>query len=216
MSASTALDRLEHAPAAPLAVPGRRWLGALAIGLLGLGLVGGALLWRAWPATPGDGSAEAGFARDMSAHHEQAVEMAQIIVERTDDPLVRGLAMDIMLTQQGQIGQMMGWLDLWDLLPTSDEPLMAWMGHAAGGQMPGMATREELRHLESLSGVEADREFLRLMIRHHEGGAPMAQAILERTDLEAVRRLARSVIQSQQAEIDDMRAMLESKGDSAE
>jgi uncharacterized protein (DUF305 family) len=193
-------------------VLGHSWL------LVGGGLVlvaavavAGLLVGRSLPRFPGDGSAEAGFARDMSAHHEQAVEMALLIRDRTDDPAIRSLATDIALTQQGQIGQMMGWLDVWDLLPTGEEPPMAWMGHPVGERMPGMATREELAHLEELSGVEADREFLRLMIRHHQGGVPMAEAILERSDREEVRRLAQSVIESQTAEVETTTAILERK-----
>lgn len=162
-------------------------------------------------ATPGDESAEAGFARDMSTHDAQGVEMALLIRDRTEDPLVAGLALDIVLTQQAQIGRMSGWLDVWGLPATGDDPPMAWMGHAVEGRMPGMASPEEIAHLKELSGVEADREFLRLMIRHHEGGAPMAQALLERSDDEAVRRLARSIVQSQQAEVEVMRRMLTSK-----
>lgn len=60
--------------------------------------------------TPGDASADAGFARDMATHHAQAVEMAMIVHSRTDDPEVATLAMDIALTQQSQIGIMRTWL----------------------------------------------------------------------------------------------------------
>ena len=134
-----------------------------------------------------------------------------LIRDRTEDPLVAGLALDIVLTQQAQIGRMSGWLDVWGLQATGDDPPMAWMEHAIEGRMPGMASPEEIARLKGLSGVEADREFLRLMIRHHEGGAPMAQALLERSGDEPVRRLARSIVQSQQAEVDVMRRLLTSK-----
>jgi uncharacterized protein (DUF305 family) len=204
---------LERTEAPTASEPRRSWILAVAgVCLVAMALVVGVLVGRESPRFPGDRSAEAGFVRDMSAHHEQAVEMAELIRDRTDDPEVRTLAMDIALTQQGQIGQMMGWLDVWDLLPTGEEPPMAWMGHPAGERMPGMATRQELAHLAELSGEEADREFLRLMIRHHQGGVPMAEAILERTDRDEVRRLARSIIESQTAEVETMTGMLERKG----
>jgi uncharacterized protein (DUF305 family) len=170
------------------------------------------LAWGAGERDPGDSSAEAGFARDMSQHHAQAVEMAMLIIDRTDDLRIEGLAKDIALTQQNQIGQMLGWLDIWGLSTARDEPAMAWMDHPAGEPMPGLATREELNALADLSGEEADREFLRLMIRHHQGGVPMAEALLERSDNEIVTRLARSIVESQSAEVRTMESLLAGTG----
>lgn len=160
---------------------------------------------------PDDSSAEAGFARDMSTHHEQAVEMALLIEERTADPLIAGLAKDIMLTQQHQRGQMLAWLDLWGLAPTGTAPQMAWMGHHVDGRMPGMASPAELATLSGLSGEEADRTFLRLMIRHHDAGVTMARAVLERSDHRVVRSLAAAIVESQQAEMRTMENLLSGK-----
>ena len=56
-----------------------------------------------------------GFARDMMVHHAQAVEMAEIVRDKTENENVRILATDIALTQQAQIGQMQGWLAVWEL-----------------------------------------------------------------------------------------------------
>ena len=167
---------------------------------------------------PGEGSAEAGFARDMMFHHAQAVEMAEIVRDRTDSDDVRILAADIALGQQAQIGIMQGWLGAWDLPVTGSEPAMAWMGHpTTDGLMPGMATSNEIERLSELSPERADVLFLRLMIAHHEAAIPMAQAILERTDEPEVRELARAIEWAQRAEIGNMKAMLSQKvGDSAE
>jgi len=82
--------------------------------------------------SPSDTSVEAGFARDMQAHHRQAVTMSLLVLERTDDASVRTLASDIMLTQQAQAGQMAGWLDLWGLPQTGPQPVMSWMEHDDG------------------------------------------------------------------------------------
>src|SRR4051794_41941230 len=72
-------------------------------------------------------SVDAGFARDMSLHHLQAVEMANVALDRSRDPEVRRLAFDISTTQNNQVGRMRGWLALWGL-PVSGGDLMAWMG----------------------------------------------------------------------------------------
>lgn len=62
---------------------------------------------------PTAGSADAGFARDMAVHHQQAVEMSLVIRDRTDDEDVRRLAYDIGQTQANQRGMLLVRLDLW-------------------------------------------------------------------------------------------------------
>jgi uncharacterized protein (DUF305 family) len=161
---------------------------------------------------PGEDSAEAGFARDMSAHHAQAVEMAQIVQENTDDPEVTNLASDIAITQQGQIGRMQGWLSVWGLPISGSGERMAWMGSEMDGRMPGMASSEKLNELRNAEGEEAERLFLRLMIPHHQAAIPMAEAVMERSDDPAVTELAEAIIASQRAEIQTMRGMLEQRG----
>ncbi len=161
---------------------------------------------------PGDGSPEAGFARDMSVHHAQAVEMAEIVRDKTESDEVRILATDIVLTQQAQIGMMQGWLDVWGLSAASTEPAMAWMGHPTEGRMPGMASPEEVDRLRDLPPEETDELFLRLMIEHHRAAIPMAEAVLEETNQPAVEELAGAIAASQRAEIETMQGMLKDMG----
>ena len=165
---------------------------------------------------PGEDSAEAGFARDMTVHHAQAVEMAEIVRDRTESEEIKTLAADISLTQQGQIGQMEGWLAVWGLSPSRTGPAMEWMGHPpVEGLMPGMATPEEISSLREASPEEMDARFLRLMIEHHEAALPMAGAALELSDRPEVDRLARAIAASQGGEISAMQEMLEDRGESA-
>lgn len=197
---------------APERGPRRIWPALLAIALVAL-LVGGlGGWWLGRGDTPDDDSVEAGFARDMAAHHIQAVEMALIARDRTDREDIRFLATDIILTQQAQIGIMRGWLDVWGLGPNSSAPPMAWAGghhddgdHAA---MPGMLSREQIAALNELDGTALDRTFLELMIEHHEGGVVMAEAALESLDDGPVHRLAQSIVDAQQSEIDMMTGLL--------
>ena len=174
-----------------------------------------ALLFASQP--PSNDSAEAGFARDMIVHHGQAVQMAEIIRDKTKSDSMRLLVSDISLTQQGQIGIMQGWLGVWGLPIGSSEPAMAWMGHPSDGLMPGLATPDEIDRLYTLPPDRADVLFLSLMIAHHEAAIPMAQAVLKRTDEPEVRQLANSIIASQKAEIQNMKAMVDEKvGNSAQ
>ena len=163
---------------------------------------------------PGNTSAEAGFARDMIVHHAQAIEMAEIVRDRTENDRIKTLATDIALTQQAQIGQMQGWLDLWGLPVAGPEPAMSWMGMAHEGRMPGMAAREEINRLRTLPPDEADQLFLKLMIPHHKAAVPMANAALEQSDTPVVEDLANAVVGSQQAEIEIMQEMLREMGGS--
>ena len=163
-------------------------------------------------AQPGDGSAEAGFARDMSVHHAQAVEMAEIVRDKTESEEVRLMATDMALTQQGQIGRMQGWLDVWNLPPTGAEPAMSWMGHPTEGRMPGMASPEDIERLRNAPPEEADKMFFRLMIPHHRAAVPMAEAVMEETDRPEVENLAGAIAASQKGEIEVMKEMLEERG----
>ena len=187
----------------------------LGIALVVLVAVGGYVAGGASAApSPGEDSAEVGFARDMSAHHSQAVEMAELLRPKTDDPEMQLLASDISLTQQAQIGQMSAWLDLWELPTHSTTGPMAWMGmpHDRMADMPGMASRAEIAELAQQQGPAAERTFLRLMISHHRSGVMMAEAVLQRSDEPVVRALADRIMASQQAEIDTMQTLLASRG----
>jgi len=164
---------------------------------------------------PADDSPEAGFARDMMVHHAQAVQMAEIVRDKTESPTMRTIATDMALTQQAQIGMMQGWLQVWGLPVASTEPAMGWMGHPVEGLMPGMATPQEIERLREASPEEADVPLLRLMIPHHQAAIQMAEAILERTDRPEVRQLAEAIADSQQLEIQMMREMLRERGASA-
>ncbi|HMM41046.1 MAG TPA: DUF305 domain-containing protein [Thermomicrobiales bacterium] len=206
MTSADAPDEQRSAPWAPIV--------AVALVVALLAGIAGRLIGRA--THPANDSVEAGFARDMAAHHIQAVEMALIARDGTASEDIRFLATDIILTQQGQIGIMRGWLDAWGLPPNSSDAPMAWAGgrHDVGehGMMPGMLTRDQITALNDLDGVALDREFLTPMIEHHEGGVVMAEAALESLDGGPVHRLAQSIVDAQQAEIDLMDDMLTQLG----
>lgn len=156
---------------------------------------------------PDDGSAEAGFARDMSVHHAQAVHMAFVEYDRGGNQTVRRLAYDMATSQQYQIGVMETWLTQWGLPLTSDKPRMGWVPGGSAmlqpdGRMPGMPTNDEMKRLENASGRDADVLFCQLMIRHHLGGIHMIDAVLKQTNDKRVRELAESMRVGQQGEVD--------------
>jgi uncharacterized protein (DUF305 family) len=81
-----------------------------------------------------------------------------------------------------------------------------------GALMPGMATDQELDQLRSLSGTAFDVQFLRLMIRHHQGGLKMAEYATAHAQETPVRTLATSIAQTQTAEVHTMSQLLSERG----
>ena len=189
-------------------------VGAFAVGRLSTSFV----------STPSNTSAAAGFARDMQVHHDQGVELAMIIRDRSSDDDIRGLAYDIATSQSNQSGQMLAWLNEWKLPQVSPEPAMTWMtrptltgaghnhgtegAHQPGDPMPGLATRAQIDQLQGLQGAPAEKLFLQLMIAHHQGAIDMAKAVLDRTEVRVVIQLATSIVKAQQGEINYMNELL--------
>jgi uncharacterized protein (DUF305 family) len=158
-------------------------------------------------AQPGESSSEVTFTRNMMAHHAQAVEMAVLIRDRSTDAELRQVTLDMILTQQNQIGQMFGWLELWGVPQEGLEPPMQGMS-----EMMGMAQQQEVNALDTVPLAEAEIKFLQLMIRHHEGGVFMAQDVLETTNVPVVKRLAESIVMMQSSEINNLVNLLEKRG----
>ena len=176
-------------------------------------VAGGFVIREVWDRTPGEASAEAGFLRDMQVHHLQAVEMAMIMRDRTEDEQIQAMTTDIAFSQTSQIGEMRGFLNLWDLSPTGDDAPMAWMGHPVErGRMPGMASDEELQRLQTMPVEQAEILFLQLMNRHHIAGVDMAQEVLERSDNDDIEELAEGMIRVQNVEIEIMNQFLTEQG----
>ncbi|MER7970806.1 DUF305 domain-containing protein [Streptomyces sp. NPDC005840] len=167
--------------------------------------------------TPTADSADAGFARDMAVHHQQAVEMSYIVRDRTGDEEVRRLAYDIAQTQANQRGMLLGWLDLWGLPKVSSDPPMTWMGMGGmvsgedGALMPGMATDTELKRLGTLNGRKAEVFFLQLMTDHHKGGIHMAEGCVAKCTVGVEKRLAQGMVDAQESEIRLMADLLKAR-----
>ena len=170
---------------------------------------------------PSAESADAGFARDMAVHHQQAVEMSYIVRDRTDNVEVRRLAYDIAQTQANQRGMLLGWLDLWGLPKVSADPPMTWMGMGDmasgkdGALMPGMATNTEMKKLNTLSGKQAEVFYLQLMTDHHKGGIHMAEGCVAKCTVGVEKKLAQGMVDAQQSEIKLMTDLLKARGAAA-
>jgi uncharacterized protein (DUF305 family) len=192
-------------------------LAVMAVALLAAALAGG-YFWgsRSGSTAPAKPSAvDVGFARDMSAHHQQAIEMAAYARDNSANPAVVHLAYDIETNQSLEVGEMTGWLDTWGLTRYSAHP-MTWMGGhhhvGANGLMPGMATSAQISTLMAAKGKALDILFLQLMIHHHQGGAPMARYAAQHASADYVRTLAGHMLANQTTETLQMERLLRQLG----
>jgi uncharacterized protein (DUF305 family) len=143
------------------------------------------------------------FTAMMVPHHEQAVEMSDLILAKDGiDPRVTDLATRISAGQTGEIEQMNAWLDAWG---RSAMPDMSNMGHG-----DGMMSDSDLDELADASGADATSLYLEQMIEHHEGAIDMAESVIQRGENEAVRDLANSIVDSQTAEIAEIEQIQQS------
>lgn len=116
---------------------------------------------------------DAQFMQDMIPHHQQALEMAKLAPARTNSPDVLEIAGRIDASQNDEIAFMTQWLT------RRGEARARSSDTHAHHTMRGMATPEQLQDLTEASGADFDRQFLTLMIAHHEGAIEMVEALME-------------------------------------
>ena len=208
--------------------------------------------------------ADMDFAHMMIAHHQQAIEMSDIILAKQGiDPRVVDLAQQIKAAQGPEIEQMQGWMSQWGMGGMSSMPSMSGMpgmDHGgmsgmpgmnetpgmsgtpttttmpmpsgsimpSGSMMPGMPGMDDMPGMGDMSGmdgmmspaqmdtlknaqgVQASKLFLTGMVTHHEGALTMAQDEVKNGQSPAAVALAKSILESQQTEIDTMNQILSS------
>ena len=132
--------------------------------------------------------ADVRFMQDMIPHHFQAVQMAQLVGDRTNSQELIAIAGRINASQADEIEFMQDWLRSRD--EKAPEPGKSHgEGHGGNGghgahethmsmEMMGMASPQQMSDLAAASATEFDELFLTLMIRHHEGAITMVDTLL--------------------------------------
>ncbi|HEY8482865.1 MAG TPA: DUF305 domain-containing protein, partial [Spirillospora sp.] len=131
---------------------------------------------------------EVRFVQMMIPHHAQALEMSKLAPDRASDERVRSLASRIDAAQKVEIKTMDAWLKR-----HPNAVLKAHGDHGGHGNMPGMATPEQLERLRKARGKEFDELYLKLMITHHEGALTMVKDVLDKGTDVTVQELARDI-----------------------
>ena len=160
--------------------------------------------------TEAHNNADVWFVRHMIPHHQQAIEMSDILLAKQGiDPRVTEMANKIKAAQGPEIQQMQNWLNQWGN-PTMPAMAPGDMQMPAHGGMPGQLSERELDALREAKSADASRLFLTQMIAHHEGAISVAQTEIEEGQYPLAVAMARSIASTQQQEIDTMKAILAS------
>ena len=161
--------------------------------------------------------ADVTFAQGMIPHHQQAVEMSDMLLAKDGvDPRVVSLAEKIKAAQAPEIETMRGWLREWGV--AGAPPMTSGMpGHdmSGDGDMPGMRgdgmmSPADMTALQNAQGMEASRLFITQMIEHHKGAISMAQTEIDSGEYAPAIEMARQIASSQQEEIASMEQLLQS------
>jgi uncharacterized protein (DUF305 family) len=183
--------------------------------ILALCFLAGAIGW--WIGDPGKASfndADVGFLDDMSRHHDGAINLGFDYLGPTNDELIGHVAREVITSQSQEVAIMNGLLGEAGNRPSRDDDVvMDWMGPGIPvDEIPGMATGAELEALRAATGLTADDEFSRLMIRHHAAGIDMAKAEVARGSNPVVKRLAAAMADVQRTEILELNQRREKLG----
>ncbi len=145
-------------------------------------------------------TADVNFATNMAAHHQQAVDMSQMILDKSDiDPRVVTLAQEIKAAQLPEIKQMKTWLSDWGQKS----------GSMAGMDMGGsLMSDSDMAALKSSTGLEASKLFLTQMTVHHKGAITMATTEVDTGKNADAIAVAKKIIAAQTTEIATMSDIL--------
>jgi len=185
----------------------KKTLGILGIVLIVAGIAGLVLIsgnspytnrWIGHGGMMGDGmmgDMDRTFIEQMIPHHEDAVLMADLALQKAEHEELKQLAADIKTAQTREINDMRSWYKSW--YGTEVPQNSMGMGR---GMMDEDADIERLKNASPF-----DKEFIEQMIPHHQMAVMMAQMVLQASDRDEIRTLAQNIITSQNREITQMR-----------
>lgn len=153
---------------------------------------------------PADAQYDLRFIDAMTPHHQGAVKMAQNALNKSQRPEIKKLARNMIADQNREVKQLKQWRQAW--YPKASVPVAyhAQMGHTMAmsqTQMQGMMMNGDL----GAADAQYDLRFINMMLPHHEGAVVMAQDALKKSQRPEVKRLAQSIVTSQQREINEMK-----------
>jgi uncharacterized protein (DUF305 family) len=144
------------------------------------------------------GNPDNDFASMMKAHHIGAIEMAQMEVAKGTDAQVKQMAQKMIDDQQREVAELNTFL----------------AGHSAHGG--GDAFHKEAMRIMNNMKMDADhagsidKQFVQMMIPHHQSAIDMASAYLKNGAHEQkLKTMANNIISAQQKEIAELKGWLD-------
>ncbi len=154
---------------------------------------------------PADADFDLRFIDAMTPHHQGAIDMSKEAKQKSKRPEIQKLAATILQEQTREISKMKQWRQAW--YPKASSTPMAY--HAQMGHMMPMSSKQiqGMKMSQDLGAADAqfDARFVKAMIPHHEGAVVMAKEALKKSKRSEIKKLAESIISSQQAEIAQMK-----------
>ena len=143
------------------------------------------------------------FIEQMIPHHDGAIAMANLALEKAIRPEIKTLAQAILKAQTAENQEMRAWYQDWfgKSVPTGMNPGMGGMMSQGGMHMGSTQDIDALKN-----ATDFDKEFIEQMIPHHDGAIAMASLALEKATRPEIKTLAQAILKAQTAENQEMRA----------
>lgn len=140
------------------------------------------------------------FLDTMVHHHQGAVDMAKMVLTKSQNEELKKFAQKIIDDQNREIAQMKDWRGKWY---ASNPPAMN-MEMAGMADSMKMMMGDGMKKLEASSGKGFDLMFVDMMTPHHVGAVVMAKEALTKAEHPEIKTLANQIIKSQEAEVKQM------------
>ncbi|MDQ6644732.1 MAG: DUF305 domain-containing protein [Chloroflexota bacterium] len=151
------------------------------------------------------GDVDRHFIEQMIPHHQAAIDMANLALQRAQHPELRALAADIKRTQTSEINQMRAWYKQWYGTDVPATPAGAMGGMMMGcGGTNGMSGTTDGSMSSLKNAADFDKAFIEQMIPHHQMALMMSQMVLMGGQKAELRTLVQSIITGQSAQITQM------------
>ena len=160
------------------------------------------------PADAAFNATDVAFAQGMIPHHEQAIEMADMAAEQASSSEVIALATQIKAAQGPETDQLTAWLAEWG--QDGADGAMNMGGGSDTMMMDGMMSDSDMNMMSEASGARFDQMFVSMMLTHHRGAVAMAEQEIADGKYAPAITMARSIVDSQTAEIDQMNRLMSS------